>query len=261
MEQEIKSGIYKIVNLTNKKIYIGSAKNLIKRWKRHLTDLKNKTHHNIHLQRAWEKYGSDSFIFEIIEYVPDVTKLYEREQHYIDILKPFNLNGYNIGKQSSGGDNITLNPKRTEIILKMSITNKKKWDDRPQEYKDAYTIKISGNGNPNWRNGSSIKYCKCGNTIGYGRKECSNCRDRTGNKNPFYGKKHTKELIEKKSKEQKGKYNGSQNLPIIIDDNEYRSAGEASKILNIPMVTIRWRVQSNNEKFKNYKYKNANRKN
>jgi len=27
------------------------------------------------------------------------------------------------------------------------------------------------------------------------------------------------------------------------------------KILNIPMVTIRWRVRSNNKKFNNYQYK------
>ena len=52
-----------------------------------------------------------------------------------------------------------------------------------------------------------------------------------------------------------GVYNGKQNIPIIIDDIEYRSAGEASKILNIPMVTIRWRVLSKNKKFNNYQIK------
>jgi hypothetical protein len=48
----------------------------------------------------------------------------------------------------------------------------------------------------------------------------------------------------------------NENFPIIIDNVEYRSAGEASKILNIPMATIRWRVKSKNKKFENYKYKN-----
>jgi hypothetical protein len=52
-----------------------------------------------------------------------------------------------------------------------------------------------------------------------------------------------------------GTYNGNQNKPIIIDEVEYRSAGEASRLLNIPMVTIRWRVLSNNKKFEKYKYK------
>jgi hypothetical protein len=41
----------------------------------------------------------------------------------------------------------------------------------------------------------------------------------------------------------------------VIDNVEYRSAGEASKLLNIPTVTIRWRVISKNKKFDNYKYK------
>jgi hypothetical protein len=51
-----------------------------------------------------------------------------------------------------------------------------------------------------------------------------------------------------------GTYNGEQNLPIIINNVEYRSSGEASKILGIPMATIRWRVLSKNPKYKNYHY-------
>jgi len=253
MSEKIKSGIYKIVNLVNNKIYIGSAKNLNKRWKRHLADLKNQSHHNIHLQRSWEKHGESKFIFEIIEYVEDVTSLYEREQYYIDTLQPFNEKGYNIGKKSSGGDNLTLNPKRAEIIKKMAVANKKKWDDKSDEYKKAYSIKMSGDGNPNWRNGST--FCICGNRIGSSNNVCTSCLDRTGKNNSFYGKKHSEKTKNIISEKRKGVYSGSQNIPIIIDDIQYRSAGEASKLLNIPMITIRWRVKSKNKKFINYQYK------
>ena len=71
-------------------------------------------------------------------------------------------------------------------------------------------------------------------------------------------KKLTNDLKKIKSKLSKimmGTYNGDQNKPIIIDEVEYRSAGEASKLLNISMTTIRWRVLSNNKKFEKYKYK------
>lgn len=81
--------------------------------------------------------------------------------------------------------------------------------------------------------------------------------DKNGINNPFYGKHHTNETKQKISESRLGKYNGEQNIPIIIDDIEYSSAGEASKVLNIPMVTIRWRVKSKNKKFENYKYKST----
>jgi group I intron endonuclease len=49
--------------------------------------LNNKNHHSILLQRAWNKYGKNSFVFEIIENcIPEVCLC--REQFYIDTLKP-----------------------------------------------------------------------------------------------------------------------------------------------------------------------------
>jgi hypothetical protein len=113
----------------------------------------------------------------------------------------------------------------------------------------------NGNQNPNWKGGVSFVYCECGKKIGYGHTHCNKCRPRSEDKNPFFGKQHSGETKKKLSEKRLGKYSGEQNKPIIIDDVEYRSAGEASKILNIPMVTIRWRVISKNKKFDNYKYK------
>jgi len=90
-------GIYKITNIINNKIYVGSAINLNKRKKKHLYDLKHNIHHSIHLQRAWGKYGEDNFSFEVIEYIEDKDILKEREQYWIDTLNVCDINyGYNI---------------------------------------------------------------------------------------------------------------------------------------------------------------------
>ena len=84
-------GIYKIRSLINGKVYIGSAVNLRKRKNIHLSDLKRKEHSNIYLQRHINKHGLDRMIFLILEFCP-TEKLIEREQYYIDILKPeFNI--------------------------------------------------------------------------------------------------------------------------------------------------------------------------
>jgi len=84
----MKSGIYKIRNLVNGKIYVGSAVDFDKRKREHFNLLKNNKHVNKHLQSSWNLNGEDSFLFEIIEEVHDKENLIEREQCYIDILKP-----------------------------------------------------------------------------------------------------------------------------------------------------------------------------
>ncbi len=90
-------GIYKIRNLINDKIYIGSAKNIKKRWKRHITGLKHNKYESPLLQRAWNKYGPDNFVFEIIKTIKFVDMLIPNEQIYLDLYKSYKPeNGYNI---------------------------------------------------------------------------------------------------------------------------------------------------------------------
>ena len=60
-------GIYKIINITNNKFYVGSAVDLKRRKSRHFSELRNGKHNNKHLQAAWVKYGEQSFIFVVVE--------------------------------------------------------------------------------------------------------------------------------------------------------------------------------------------------
>lgn len=93
-------GVYKIINTVNEKIYIGSSKDINRRWSEHIRALELNAHINQHLQNAWNKYGRKSFKFEIIEQC-DEKHQYEREQYYIDLYKPFQDNGYNIVQKIS----------------------------------------------------------------------------------------------------------------------------------------------------------------
>jgi group I intron endonuclease len=241
-------GIYKITNKNNGKSYFGSSKNIETRWLTHKNQLKNGIHHNIHLQRTWDKYGEDIFVFEIVEEC-DINILLETEQKYLDSNPE-----YNIGITASGGDNISKNPNKKDIISRITKSVKDRYDSMSDDEKKMKHSKPMEK-NPNWKGGSSLKYCECGEKISIVNKTCIKCRDNNGINNPFYGKQHTEESKNKIREKRRGVYNGDQNIPIIIDGVEYRSSGEASKILNIPMVTIRWRVKSKNEKFENYKYK------
>ena len=62
------TGVYTITCLADNKMYVGSTTvSFSKRWGDHKSMLNNNKHTNIHLQRVWNKYGSDSFLFEILE--------------------------------------------------------------------------------------------------------------------------------------------------------------------------------------------------
>jgi group I intron endonuclease len=88
----MKSGIYKILCTGNDEFYIGSAKSINNRLRKHKSMLFKKSHPNKKLQNAYNKYGVDFFIYSVIEYVSDINNLINREQFYIDELSPsFNI--------------------------------------------------------------------------------------------------------------------------------------------------------------------------
>lgn len=66
---EHKPGVYQIRNLINGIVYIGSAVDLYQRMHGHFSNLRNKKHHTVKLQRSWNKYGEENFVFEILEIV------------------------------------------------------------------------------------------------------------------------------------------------------------------------------------------------
>lgn len=55
----LNSGVYKIENIVTKECYIGSTKDLTKRWTVHRHELKNKIHHSKPLQNSWDSFGED----------------------------------------------------------------------------------------------------------------------------------------------------------------------------------------------------------
>lgn len=96
-----KSGIYQIRNLINNRIYIGSSVNLRNRKQEHFKDLELKKHHNVALQRAYNKYGKSNFVFEILQFVDNKSDLLGIEQSYIDNIKP-DYNIYKVAGSSFG---------------------------------------------------------------------------------------------------------------------------------------------------------------
>ena len=80
-----KSGVYKITNRNNDKVYLGSTGEFKRRSTQHLSSLKKNKHQNRHLQASFNKHGADAFLFEVVEVLSgDKTSRTTREQSYID---------------------------------------------------------------------------------------------------------------------------------------------------------------------------------
>lgn len=91
-------GVYAFLHNDTQKAYIGSSSNLAKRISEHLKG----NYSNIHLQRAFGKYGFEQFSLFILEFlledpnisvVDSLTALIQLEQKYIDIFDDkYNIN-------------------------------------------------------------------------------------------------------------------------------------------------------------------------
>lgn len=251
------AGIYKIINKINNKYYLGSSIDIDHRFSTHISNLKRGKHDNDYLQKSFNKHGENNFIFEIIEVTEnDIEIILGREQWYLDNWKPWERDiGYNINRIASGCTfPLSQHPRGEEIRMKLSEATKNWRNGLSEEEKQKRKDALKGEKNPNWRGGGI--FCECGARIYKPSKCCCNCLDRTGENNAFYGKTHneeTKNKLKEKIKSQprtKGKLSAR---IVIIDGREFKSLGEAVRVLGIAQSTISNRLKSEN--WTNYTYK------
>lgn len=89
------SGVYKITNTVTGDFYIGSSKDVKRRWKEHKCYSRWKRYINSQLYKDMLKYGIDKFVFEILEEV-EIESLKEKEQQLIEKIHPtYNSNNAN----------------------------------------------------------------------------------------------------------------------------------------------------------------------
>lgn len=108
--------IYKITNLINNKIYIGKD----------TTSNPNYFGSGLLINRAFEKYGKDNFIKEVIDETDDYIELSKKEIYWIEQYNSIDRKiGYNISKGGDGGDTLSNHPELDLIREKISKNNPK----------------------------------------------------------------------------------------------------------------------------------------
>ena len=87
---------YKIENIINHNLYIGITTQPERRKNTHFNKLRQNNHRNPLLQRAYNKYGSEAFVFQIIEEkdFDNPKEAYQHEADLIELYDTFN-HGYN----------------------------------------------------------------------------------------------------------------------------------------------------------------------
>jgi|SRR6267378_771787 len=131
VQLKTKAGVYQLINLINKKIYIGSSNDLYRRLGNYLqfSNLKREQNRS-KITKAILKYGYDNFGFKILEFIelnPNLTKIekrkviLDREQHYLNTLKP----EYNINKQAESRLGIPHTLKTKKLMVLNSKVSKK----------------------------------------------------------------------------------------------------------------------------------------
>ena len=117
------TGIYKITNLVNNKVYIGQADNIYKRIEKHKNALIGNYHVNKHLQNSWNKYGADNFCFEILEEC-DSKNLTEREQYWINYYGGIESSvTYNLREASNCGTfNLETKKRISKALMEHSVS-------------------------------------------------------------------------------------------------------------------------------------------
>lgn len=243
----MKGYVYTILNVVTLNFYIGGSSSYKLRVKRHFDELRRNSHHSVIFQREYNFWGEECFISFIIDVAEDKSK---QEQMR---LNAFNFGYmYNVSRDAVAGNTLYNHPNRNAIIKKVikAGTENLKLANRSHP----------GESNPNWRGGKEVTMKRCPNCGKYIQKHyatCSKCRDRSGDKNPFFGKIHSEETKEKLRNSNLGKVNECQEKKISINGIVYRSLSEAARQLNENASKLAFRAKSKNVKFKDYFYINV----
>lgn len=230
--EKINGHIYLLIDKRNGKKYIGKHNG-------------NKTRYfssGLIPNRIIKKYGKDVFEKIILENnIESIKSLNEKEKFFIEKYNTFN-DGYNLTLGGDGGNEWVLKKTKKELDVIADIKRKKNLgrkftEDTIKKMSDAKKGKPLSNIHK-----LNIK------------------KSQSGEKHPFFGKKHKDETKLKMSKSKSGKNNPQhseymrKNNPrskkISINNQQYNSIQEASEKLNLPRHIIKNRLKS--KKYSNW---------
>ncbi len=256
--------VYRLTITATGQYYIGSTGKFKQRLNRHRNELNANKHHCGPFQEAYNKYGE--FEHEVLLIVDDEITVRQVE---LDLINE-NLNDdnmLNVSMGTNGGDNLTRNPKRADIIKRMTNAVKMRF------FNMSESERIAKYGRPGKKNGmygkthtESARAKMSEANIGrpsplkgvpmskeHHRKfmEYVNNRNYEGERNPFYGKQHSEETKKRLSDKLKGR-KGNNVKPVVAGGVLYPSMGSAAKAHGIDQSMVLWKCKNPSPKYKDW---------
>ena len=193
--------IYKITNTETNKVYIGKSNNSNKRLKQHFRNAKcEKTQTKLH--RSIRKYGTKSFVMDIVESNIPIEDINKKEIKYIAKYDSFK-NGYNMTLGGDGGDT------SASIVFQESM-KKLHANKKPEDYATYGMLGKTHTKIAKEKQSAARK--KWHNTATHEQREKRKCR---GEKNGMYGK------------------TPSNAIPVLVEGKEYSSLPKAAAAYNL----------------------------
>jgi len=262
---KILCGVYKITSAATGKFYHGSSKNMRARKRGHLKALASGDHINQKLQKLYDKYGASDLTFTVVKLL-DRGDAYKLEDKLIR-KNLQNKKALTIGMRAVGGDNLTRNGRRTEIIAQIKTTMHKNIAAMTQDERDE-TWGRPGELNGMYGNTHTKKVRKIlsdamlGNQKAVGRITTPEARENYRKSalarvaaddyvNSFAGKVHTKKTKQLLSELNKGKLPPNTRR-VRIGKKTYVSMTAAARKLGVVTATILNRIRSKN--YPDYSY-------
>ena len=133
------SGIYKITNTITGDFYIGSSKDVKRRWESHKWPSTWNECPNSPMYIDMQNYGVDKFVFEVLAEV-EADKLKETEQKFIETLKPtynnYRANGWDFERLKEANRKASRKYEKTEKRKKYKKEYEK--TEKRKKYKKEY---------------------------------------------------------------------------------------------------------------------------
>lgn len=259
------SGIYTITNLFNNKMYVGMSKNIKNRLCHHKAELRGNYHINEFLQKSWNKYGAENFLFEVLEECEEQF-LCSQEHYWCNMLNTHDMKyGYNLLPTHPYCLNLSSKFIREKISKKLT----------GRKLSEEHKLKIKYNSLGKKHTEKSKKLISI-NNLGKKRTDLTKKKISENHKALHKAGKfktrgislqaNTTNSITWRNKYDNG-YISKTNKSIIqydLDNNfikEWISVTEASKILNIPRTSISACLRKYTKKCHNFKWEYKNKEN
>lgn len=196
-------------------MYIGSAFTFKSRWKNHIVELRLNRHHSPYLQASFNKYGEESFIFIVLEYVDDLLVIVKHEQIWLDKYKVYDREfGYNVCSVAGNKTGVKASP---QTLGKLSLLRKgvprseetkrkiaESWKTRVVSDEAKRNMSLAHMGKkPSEETKIKMSLSKLGNKINTGRKQSKEEIEKRANSNR--GRKRSEEAKAKMSARQTGR--------------------------------------------------------